>query len=436
MPLRVVLLYTTAYLPPRAGGLVQSDTGCVGDGSTRNPNLVIDIRGDGTTVTPRAGLGRVDERASGGCPTWRLMLVPTAASRGPDRSAPGRLFQVLGGTNITFRNFHIGNYGSGLSTCQGAGGAFFYSLRSENVRVEGGTYIACNHALNAGAGSGHVSGAKLRPPRRRHRPRLRPVLLLRPVHPAREHHDLRPHVSAVEPPAEALGTITSDRMSIGERVLARTRAWAKESETVRRWRERRYQRFVSSSGSVNEEAILDVGAGSGAALERFNRRIRSSRSISPPRLRVAPHPNVVVQHGRRYPAAVRRPRVPLAFSNSVIEHVPQALQVAFAAEVARVSERYYVQTPNRWFPIEPHYQVPLFHFLPERALRALNRRFTMGSRAKGEWYETTLLSAADLLRLFPEAEIHREKRFGLTKSLMVIRGPGAARSPAREDSPS
>ena len=58
--------------------------------------------------------------------------------------------QVLGGTNITFRNFQIGNYDAGLSTCQGAGGAFFYSMASTNIRVEGGKFIACNHSLFAG----------------------------------------------------------------------------------------------------------------------------------------------------------------------------------------------------------------------------------------------------------------------------------------------
>jgi hypothetical protein len=64
--------------------------------------------------------------------------------------------------------------------------------------------------------------------------------------------------------------------------------------------------------------------------------------------------------------------------------------------------------------------MPFVQFLPERALKALNRRFSMGFRKKGSWYETTLLSASELRRLFPEAEIHRERRFGLTKSLMVV----------------
>ena len=81
-----------------------------------------------------------------------------------------------------------------------------------------------------------------------------------------------------------------------------------------------------------------------------------------------------------------------------------------------------MQTPNRWFPIEPHYQVPLFQFLPRPLRRAINKRFTLGFQPKGYWEEITLLSARDLKRLFPDATIHRERVFGLTKSLMAVRG--------------
>ncbi len=113
----------------------------------------------------------------------------------------------------------------------------------------------------------------------------------------------------------------------------------------------------------------------------------------------------------------------VGFSNSVIEHVPPALQPAFASELGRVARRYYLQTPNRWFPIEPHYQLPLFQFLPRRVRMALNRRFTLGWQAKGQWEEITLLGARDLKRLFPDAEIHREKVLGLTKSLIAVQDP-------------
>jgi SAM-dependent methyltransferase len=208
-------------------------------------------------------------------------------------------------------------------------------------------------------------------------------------------------------------------MSFGERL----RTWAKRSDTVRRWRERRYAMFVELCNLQPDERILDVGAGEGSALERFN----TTNPIIAVDLETDERDwlegeNVTVQRadGTQLPFDDRS--FPVVFSNSVIEHVPKALQPAFAREIRRVGERYFVQTPNRWFPIEPHYQMPFVHFLPERALRALNKRFTMGFRKKGEWYETTLLTSSDLRRLFPDATIHRERMFGLTKSLMAVRG--------------
>lgn len=214
-------------------------------------------------------------------------------------------------------------------------------------------------------------------------------------------------------------------MSIGDRL----RTWAKRSETIRRWREQRYRMFLELCAVRPDERILDVGAGEGSALERFN----STNPIVAVDLETEQRDwlqgeNVTVQQadGTHLPFGDRS--FPIVFSNSVIEHVPQARQLSFAREIRRVGDRYFVQTPNRWFPIEPHYQMPFVQFLPERALRALNKRFTMGWRKKGEWYETTLLSASDLRRLFPDATIHRERVLGMTKSLMAVRGQAPSAS--------
>ena len=172
-----------------------------------------------------------------------------------------------------------------------------------------------------------------------------------------------------------------------------------------------------------DELILDVGAGVGAALERFN-QVNPILAIDiDPQVRGwLDAPNVTVEYGDATRLRFADEEVGVAFSSSVIEHIPTDLQPRFAAEIQRVAQRYFVQTPYRYFPIEPHYQFPFFQFFPERLQRFLNRHFTLGWRQKGSWEEANLLSIRDLKRLFPNAEIHRERVFGLTKSIMAVRG--------------
>jgi len=113
----------------------------------------------------------------------------------------------------------------------------------------------------------------------------------------------------------------------------------------------------------------------------------------------------------------------LAFSNSVVEHV--ADPVAFAREIIRVGRRYYVQTPSRWFPVEPHLLTPLIHYLPMWWRSKLLRHFTVwGLVSKPDQQEvddflstTHLLSAGDMRTLFPHAQLVRERFLGLTKSV-------------------
>jgi SAM-dependent methyltransferase len=110
----------------------------------------------------------------------------------------------------------------------------------------------------------------------------------------------------------------------------------------------------------------------------------------------------------------------IAYSNSLVEHLHPDDRPRFAAEVRRVAGRYWVQTPNRYFPIEPHVLLPGFQFLPEAARRRLWRVGMPG----GEYEQIELLNAAELRRLFPDAVILRERAAGLTKSVIAA-GPAA-----------
>jgi SAM-dependent methyltransferase len=118
----------------------------------------------------------------------------------------------------------------------------------------------------------------------------------------------------------------------------------------------------------------------------------------------------------------------IVFSNSTIEHVGDfADQQRMANEVRRVGRRFCIQTPNRYFPIEPHFVFPLFQFLPIPWRVWLVRHFNLGwysripdyQRALAEVTSIRLLSKAELVQLFPAATIFEEKFFGLVKSFVV-----------------
>lgn len=86
-------------------------------------------------------------------------------------------------------------------------------------------------------------------------------------------------------------------------------------------------------------------------------------------------------------------------SSAVIEHVGSLTnQRRFIAELYRVARRsVFLTTPNRWFPIEVHTSVPLLHWLPPAAYRALLSRTRL--RFFADEANLNLLSANDLLRL-------------------------------------
>ncbi|MHC5024787.1 MAG: class I SAM-dependent methyltransferase [Planctomycetota bacterium] len=121
----------------------------------------------------------------------------------------------------------------------------------------------------------------------------------------------------------------------------------------------------------------------------------------------------------------------IAFSNSVIEHLYTATrQRQMASEVRRVAGACWVQTPNFWFPIEPHFYLPAWHWLPAPVRIALVRRFRCGCRgpcpdrahARRVVKEIRLLRRRDLQAIFPGASIIGERVGGLVKSWIVHDG--------------
>lgn len=119
----------------------------------------------------------------------------------------------------------------------------------------------------------------------------------------------------------------------------------------------------------------------------------------------------------------------IAFSNSVIEHVGDyADQEKMAREMQRVGKIYFVQTPAKWFPLEPHFLFPFFAVLPQPVRLFLVRNFDLG------WYKKIpdrteaqkflrgfqLLDEAGMRRLFRGGGLKKERFLGMTKSFISI----------------
>jgi SAM-dependent methyltransferase len=115
----------------------------------------------------------------------------------------------------------------------------------------------------------------------------------------------------------------------------------------------------------------------------------------------------------------------LVHSSAVIEHVgSRANQAIMIAECVRVAKRgICLTTPNRWFPIEVHTQLPLLHWLPPAWHRQLFRNLGYGFFA--EESNLNLLSARGLLQIaapFPGWTFHVKhiRMLGFTCNLMLF----------------
>jgi Methyltransferase domain len=200
----------------------------------------------------------------------------------------------------------------------------------------------------------------------------------------------------------------------------------------RRFRGRRMARFAAEMGIGAATRVLDIG-GTPDNWQLLPTPLRLVL-LNTPRAAadLAGAQSWVAGDGRALP--FRDAAFDVVFSNSVIEHVGDATsQRQFAQEVARVGRAYWVQTPNRWFPVEQHLLTPFVHWLPRSWQRALVPRLNWWrvlvplSPDRRQFYvdhylrDVRLLGLRQLRALFPEARILRERVLGVTKSLVALR---------------
>jgi hypothetical protein len=127
---------------------------------------------------------------------------------------------------------------------------------------------------------------------------------------------------------------------------------------------------------------------------------------------------------------LRREGFDLVYSNSCFEHVGgHYRREQFAETVHALAPRHWVQTPNRYFPLEPHWLFPYLQFLPTRAKVQLSKawpgRYHMPNESRRErtrWaLSVELLSRSEFAYYFPDSEIATERIAGLSKSFVAIK---------------
>lgn len=182
-------------------------------------------------------------------------------------------------------------------------------------------------------------------------------------------------------------------------------------------RDRIYADFLSLCAPRAEDSVLDVGVSDvitpGANLME----------------RLYPHPQRMTAVGLgagvdfkatfpeiAYRRIVANQRLPfaddtfaVATSNAVLEHVgsPEH-QRHFVAELARVARKAFITVPHRYFPVEPHTNIPLLHFA--------DASFALACRALGkdEWAREENLIMMDRKRLAATVPAGLKAKIGVT----------------------
>lgn len=197
------------------------------------------------------------------------------------------------------------------------------------------------------------------------------------------------------------------------------------------FRRKRMKIFENLFNPLNGKRILDVGGAFSISLcQKTNRKITILNIKFPKELDYEKN-NVEFIVGNGLCLPFKDNSFDIIYSNSVIEHLGTwKNQMQFAKEIMRVGKNIFVQTPNKYFFIEPHLLTPFIHYLPKRIQRKLLRNFTVWgliTRPSQQYCmghiinEIRLLSCNELRRLFSSCHIIKEKFLFFTKSFYVVR---------------
>ena len=107
----------------------------------------------------------------------------------------------------------------------------------------------------------------------------------------------------------------------------------------------------------------------------------------------------------------------IVHSNATLEHVGSYNnQIAFVKEASRISKNHvFIQTPNRFYPIDFHTNLPLVHWLPKKIHRKILKFIGLNFYSTEE--NLNLLSESNLIDICKKLDI---KKFKIIKHKLLF----------------
>ncbi len=204
-------------------------------------------------------------------------------------------------------------------------------------------------------------------------------------------------------------------------------------------RKRKLELFYKVMKPTSQTKVLDVGAGINPDGDRGLQLIDSypwknglsAINISPePISRMRQYyPEVEAIVGNALDLPWPDKYFDAVYSNAVIEHVGDfEAQKKMAAEIMRVGKRWFVTSPNRWYPFEFHMRLPFVTWLPGKshlwAARIVSyshahKKYMFG---KKHYDGLRLLTARQLKCCFPDSKIIKQRVTFMAETLIAIGG--------------
>jgi hypothetical protein len=206
-----------------------------------------------------------------------------------------------------------------------------------------------------------------------------------------------------------------------------------------RRRAQRYEWLTQSFPQFTEMSIIDLGGTLATWRQAPVRpaRVHIVNLLDKPPADIPDWAEVHQADACALPRSLATRRYDLVYSNSVIEHVGgHHRRMSFAETIHSLADAHWVQTPYRYFPVEPHWLFPGMQFLPVRARVMIARRWLLAHtrhadsrRATRIVLSTELLDRTQMRYYFPDSSIRIERYAGLPKSLIAVRGAATDRRP-------